>query len=112
MPLLGVPSYLVEAMYFTPAIKGVSTSQHMSHSMILLSCYLADDMAFPRSTLPPRGRLLASLWLPRSGTAVLLLLPQPCREMRLHFRADPVGQHATQPPQVVQDRPPWRLHLG
>jgi len=27
--------------YFTPAIKGVSTSQHMSHSVIRLSCYLA-----------------------------------------------------------------------
>ena len=26
--------------YFTPAIKGVSTSQHMSHSVIRLSCYL------------------------------------------------------------------------
>ena len=26
---------------FTPAIKGVSTSQHMSHSVIRLSCYLA-----------------------------------------------------------------------
>jgi len=28
-------------MYFTPQIKGVSTSQHMSHSIIRLSCYLA-----------------------------------------------------------------------
>jgi hypothetical protein len=28
-------------MYFTPHIKGVSTSQHMSHSIIRLSCYLA-----------------------------------------------------------------------
>src|SRR5215813_14944068 len=27
--------------YFTPAIKGVSTSQHMSHSVIRLACYLA-----------------------------------------------------------------------
>ena len=27
--------------YFTPEIKGVSTSQHMSHSIIRLSCYLA-----------------------------------------------------------------------
>ena len=28
-------------MYFTPEIKGVSTSQHMSHSVIRLACYLA-----------------------------------------------------------------------
>jgi hypothetical protein len=28
-------------MYFTPEIKGVSTSQHMSKSIIRLSCYLA-----------------------------------------------------------------------
>ena len=27
--------------YFTPALKGVSTSQHMSHSVIRLACYLA-----------------------------------------------------------------------
>lgn len=30
-----------ERIYFTPEIKGVSTSQHMSHSIIRLSCYLA-----------------------------------------------------------------------
>ncbi len=28
-------------IYFTPQIKGVSTAQHMSHSIIRLSCYLA-----------------------------------------------------------------------
>jgi hypothetical protein len=27
--------------FFTPQIKGVSTSQHMSHSVIRLACYLA-----------------------------------------------------------------------
>jgi hypothetical protein len=30
-----------QRIYFTPAIKGVSTSQHMSHSVIRLACYLA-----------------------------------------------------------------------
>src|SRR6266511_6066311 len=30
-----------QRMYFTPTIKGVSTSQHMSHSVIRLACYLA-----------------------------------------------------------------------
>ena len=30
-----------QRMYFTPEIKGVSTAQHMSHSIIRLSCYLA-----------------------------------------------------------------------
>ena len=30
-----------QRMYFTPEIQGVSTSQHMSHSIIRLSCYLA-----------------------------------------------------------------------
>ncbi len=29
-----------QRIYFTPAIQGVSTSQHMSHSVIRLSCYL------------------------------------------------------------------------
>src|ERR671931_1250014 len=30
-----------QRVYFTPEIKGVSTSQHMSHSVIQLACYLA-----------------------------------------------------------------------
>src|SRR5215475_3073098 len=30
-----------QRVYFTPDIKGVSTSQHMSHSVIRLACYLA-----------------------------------------------------------------------
>src|SRR3989442_11666915 len=30
-----------QRIYFTPALKGVSTSQHMSHSVIRLSCSLA-----------------------------------------------------------------------
>jgi hypothetical protein len=30
-----------QQVYFTPDIKGVSTSQHMSHSVIRLACYLA-----------------------------------------------------------------------
>jgi hypothetical protein len=30
-----------QRMYFTPEIKGVSTSQHMRHSIIRLACYLA-----------------------------------------------------------------------
>ena len=42
--ILAQGSYLndnKQRIYFTPAIKGVSTSQHMSHSVIRLSCYLA-----------------------------------------------------------------------
>ena len=30
-----------QRVYFTPDIKGVSTSQHMSHGVIRLACYLA-----------------------------------------------------------------------
>src|SRR5215470_16613027 len=30
-----------QRLYFTPTIKGVSTAQHMSHSIIRLACYLA-----------------------------------------------------------------------
>ena len=30
-----------QRVYFTPAIQGVSTAQHMSHSIIRLACYLA-----------------------------------------------------------------------
>jgi transposase len=42
--ILAQGSYLddhKQRIYFTPAIQGVSTSQHMSHSVIRLSCYLA-----------------------------------------------------------------------
>jgi Transposase len=42
--ILAQGSYLndhKQRIYFTPALKGVSTSQHMSHSVIRLSCYLA-----------------------------------------------------------------------
>ena len=42
--ILAQGSYLDEnrqRMYFTPEIKGVSTSQHMSHSVLRLACYLA-----------------------------------------------------------------------
>jgi Transposase len=42
--ILAQGSYLndnKQRIYFTPAIKGVSTSQHMSYSVIRLSCYLA-----------------------------------------------------------------------
>src|SRR5467141_3616912 len=42
--ILAQGSYLNDQhqrVYFTPEIKGVSTSQHMSHSVIRLSCYLA-----------------------------------------------------------------------
>ncbi len=42
--ILAQGSYLddkKQRIYFTPAIKGVSPSQHMSHSVIRLSCYLA-----------------------------------------------------------------------
>ena len=30
-----------QRVYFTPAIQGVSTAQHISHSVIRLACYLA-----------------------------------------------------------------------
>src|SRR5712691_6172148 len=30
-----------QRVYFTPTVKGVSTAQHMSHSVIRLACYLA-----------------------------------------------------------------------
>src|SRR2546426_5396259 len=42
--ILAQGSYLddnKQRIYFTPEIKGVSTAQHMSHSVIRLSCYLA-----------------------------------------------------------------------
>src|SRR5467141_960526 len=42
--ILAQGSYLNDQhqrVYFTPDIKGVSTSQHMSHSVIRLACYLA-----------------------------------------------------------------------
>src|SRR5262245_3421949 len=42
--ILAQGSYLNDQhqrVYFTPELKGVSTSQHMSHSVIRLACYLA-----------------------------------------------------------------------
>jgi len=42
--ILAQGSYLEaqnQRRYFTPAIQGVSTAQHMSHSIIRLACYLA-----------------------------------------------------------------------
>jgi Transposase len=42
--ILAQGSYLDDQnqrQYFTPAIQGVSTAQHMSHSIIRLACYLA-----------------------------------------------------------------------
>src|SRR5215475_23814 len=46
--------------YFTPAIQGVSTSQHMRHSVIRLACYLA---VVCRVSLRHMARLFAALFL-------------------------------------------------
>ena len=61
--ILAQGSYLndhKERIYFTPALKGVSTSQHMSHSVIRLSCYLAVVCGV---SLRPVAVLFAALFL-------------------------------------------------
>ena len=40
-----------QRMYCTPTIQGVSTSQHMSHSVIWLACYLAWSAELASGTL-------------------------------------------------------------
>src|SRR3989449_5635490 len=49
-----------QRLYFTPEIKGVSTSQHMSHRIIRLSCYLAVVCGV---SLRHIARLFSSLFL-------------------------------------------------
>jgi len=76
-----------QRMYFTPTIKGVSTSQHMSHSVIRLACYLAIVCGVSL-------RHIALLF------AVLFLIPITKSSIKRWI--DDIGAHLPAPEQMLQ----------
>src|SRR5256712_1444040 len=73
--------------YFTPEIKGVSTSQHMSHSVIRLACYLAVVCGISL-------RHIALLF------SVLFLIPITKSSIKRWI--DDIGSHLPTPEQMLQ----------
>jgi Transposase len=73
--------------YFTPEIKGVSTSQHMSHSVIRLACYLAVVCGVSL-------RHIALLF------SVLFLIPITKSSIKRWI--DAIGSHLPTPEQMLQ----------
>src|ERR1041384_3859215 len=70
--------------YFTPAIQGVSTSQHVSHSVIRLACYLAVvcgvslrhlALLFSVLFLIPITKSSIKRWIDGSCTTPLRIIP-------------------------------------
>src|SRR6266481_8574399 len=76
-----------QRIYFTPTIKGVSTSQHMSHSVIRLACYLAVVCGVSL-------RHIALLF------AVLFLIPITKSSIKRWI--DDIGSHLPTPEQMLQ----------
>ncbi len=76
-----------QRVYFTPEIKGVSTSQHMSHSVIRLACYLAVVCGV-------RLRHIALLF------SVLFLIPISKSAMKRWI--DDIGVHLPTPEEMLQ----------
>src|SRR2546428_2920498 len=76
-----------QRVYFTPEIKGVSTAQHMSHSMIRLSCYLAVVCGV---SLRHMAWLFASLFL------------IPITKSSIKRWIDDIGAHLPPPEEILQ----------
>src|SRR6266853_2601212 len=76
-----------QRVYFTPDIKGVSTSQHMSHSVIRLACYLAVVCGVSL-------RHIALLF------SVLFLIPITKSSIKRWI--DDIGAHLPAPEQMLQ----------
>ena len=76
-----------QRMYCTPTIKGVSTSQHMSHSVLRLACYLA-------VVCGGSLRHIALLF------AVLFLIPITKSSIKRWI--DDIGSHLPTPEQMLQ----------
>jgi hypothetical protein len=76
-----------QRVYFTPEIKGVSTSQHMSHSVIRLACYLAVVCGVSL-------RHIALLF------SVLFLIPITKSSIKRWI--DAIGSHLPTPEQMLQ----------
>jgi hypothetical protein len=90
--ILAQGSYLNDQhqrVYFTPEIQGVSTSQHMSHSVIRVACYLAVvcgvslrhiALLFAALFLIPITKSSSKRWIDDIGTH----LPTPEEMLRPH----------------------------
>ena len=76
-----------QRMYFTPTIQGVSTSQHMSHSVMRLACYLAVVCGVSL-------RHIALLF------SVLFLIPITKSSIKRWI--DDIGSHLPTPEQMLQ----------
>jgi hypothetical protein len=76
-----------QRVYFTPAIKGISTSQHMSHSVIRLACYLAVVCGVSL-------RHIALLF------SVLFLIPITKSSIKRWI--DDIGSHLPTPEEILQ----------
>src|SRR6266498_5929871 len=72
---------------FTPAIKGVSTSQHMSHSVIRLSCYLA---------------VVCGVSLRHVAVLFAALFLIPITKSSIKRWIDDIGSHLPTPEQMLQ----------
>ena len=76
-----------QRVYFTPAIQGVSTAQHMSHSVIRLACYLAVVCGVSL-------RHIALLF------SVLFLIPMSKSSMKRWI--DAIGVHLPRPEEMLR----------
>jgi Transposase len=76
-----------QRVYFTPDIKGVSTSQHMSHSVIRLACYLAVVCGV---SLRHIARLFAALFL------------LPITKSSIKRWIDDIGTHLPPPEEMLR----------
>src|ERR671931_462024 len=83
-------SYLndqTQRVYFTPEIKGVSTSQHMSHSVIRLACYLA---------------VVCGVSLRHIALIFAALFLIPITKSSIKRWIDDIGSHLPMPEQMLQ----------
>jgi len=89
-----------QRIYFTPDIQGVSTSQHMSKSIIRLSCYLAVVCGV---SLRHIALLLSSLFL------------IPITKSSIKRWIDDIGSHLPSPEEMLQQllarRPATECHI-
>jgi hypothetical protein len=76
-----------QRMYCTPTIKGVSTSQHMSHSVIRLACYLA---------------VVCGVSLRHIALLFSVLFLMPITKSSIKRWIDDIGSHLPTPEQMLQ----------
>jgi hypothetical protein len=76
-----------QRVYFTPDIKGVSTSQHMSHSVIRLACYLA---------------VVCGVSLRRIALLFAALFLIPLTKSSIKRWIDDIGTHLSTPEEMLQ----------